>query len=146
VSISLESLMRDSAIDGPRPSATTELLSFLVVGGTAAACFAGLSAVMIDSRTGMPDWVVSALCYVAMIFPAYLAHRRFSFRSKAPHGVALPRYVAVQMSAIVLATIFSFVCYGIFGMPTLAAALVVTVLTSGVNFVVLRFWAFAIAR
>jgi len=146
LSISPEILMRDSIADTPRPSVATELVAFLLVGGLAALCFAGLSAVMVGLRTGIPNWVMSALCYAAMILPAYLAHRQFSFRSNLPHGTALPRYVAVQFSAITLATIFSFICYGVFGMPTLAAALVVTGLTSAVNFVVLRLWAFTVPR
>lgn len=146
MSTSLESLMRDTIIDRPGPSVTTELFSFLVVGGTMAACFAALSTVMIDLRTGVADWVMSALCYAVMIAPAYLAHRRFSFRSSAPHAIALPRYVAVQISAICLAAIFSFVCYGVFGMAALPAALVIAALTAGVNFVVLRVWAFAVVR
>ena len=42
-----------------------------------------------------------------------------------------------------LATLFSFVAYGIVGLPTLSAAIVVTILTSGINFLILRRWAFA---
>ncbi|MDP1732493.1 MAG: GtrA family protein [Devosia sp.] len=138
--------MDDLLVDTPRSSAAAELVSFLIVGGLAAICFVGLSTLMIGLRSGIQDWVMSVLCYAAMIVPVYVAHRRFSFRSSLPHGVALPRYVAVQLSAVALAAVFSFVCYGIFGMPALAAALVVTALTSGVNFLVLRLWAFATTR
>lgn len=146
MSISLESLVRDSAIEQPQTSAVTELLSFLFVGGIAAIAFVGLSTVMIDLGTGLPDWIMSALCYAAFIIPVYLAHRRLSFRSAAPHGVALPRYIAVQLGALVLAAIFSFVCYNMLGMATAAAGLAVICLTSGVNFAVLRLWAFASGR
>jgi putative flippase GtrA len=139
----LENPLDDSATDTPRPSAAAELVPFVIVGGLGAACFVGLSTLMIGLRSGIPDWVVSALCYAAMIVPVYLAHRRFSFRSNLPHGVALPRYVAVQLGAIALAAIFSYVSYDIFGMPALAAAMVVVALTSGVTFLVLRIWAFA---
>lgn len=143
LSISLESLMRDSVIEAPRPSLLTELLSFLFVGGMAALCFVGLSMLMVDLKTGVPDWIVSAVCYALFIIPVYLAHRRISFRSQAPHAVALPRYVAVQLSALILATFFSYICYSVLGMQTGAAALLVIVLTSGVNFIVLKVWAFA---
>jgi putative flippase GtrA len=91
----------------------------------------------------MPAWVVSAGCYALFIVPVYLAHRRLSFHSQMPHAVALPRYVAVQASALALASLFSFVCYGLIGMPSALAAVVVICLTSGVNFVVLKLWAFA---
>jgi putative flippase GtrA len=143
MSVSLESLMRDSAIEAPRPSPAAEVFSFLFVGGIAALCFIGLSMLMIDLKTGLPNWVVSALCYAAFIVPVYLAHRAYSFRSHAPHAVALPRYVAVQFSALTLAAIFSYVCYNLLGLETAAAAFVVIGLTSGVNFIVLKLWAFA---
>ncbi|MEO8883262.1 MAG: GtrA family protein, partial [Devosia sp.] len=78
------------------------------------------------------------------IGPVYLAHRRFSFRSDTPHGHALPRYVGVQLCALLLASIFSYIAYSVFGLPAFWAAIVVTGLISSVNFVVLRLWAFAI--
>lgn len=143
MSISLQSLMRDTALDTPRPTLLAELLSFLLVGAGAALCFMGLSMLMIGLRTGIPDWIVSAFCYALFIVPVYLAHRRVSFRSDVPHAVALPRYVAVQLSALCLAALFSFVCYTLLGMQTAIAAFVVIVLTSGVNFIVLKLWAFA---
>jgi putative flippase GtrA len=143
MSVSLESLMRDSIVEAPRATLLTELISFLLVGGLAALCFIGLSMLMIDLGTGVPDWIVSALCYAVFIVPVYLAHRRVSFRSNAPHSVALPRYVAVQLSALTLASGFSYVCYSLLGMQTATAALLVIVLTSGVNFAVLKLWAFA---
>jgi putative flippase GtrA len=142
----LESRATDSAVKTPRPAVLTELVLFLVVGGLAALCFAWLSATMIEQRTGLPDWVVSALCYAAFIGPVYLAHRLLAFRSDVPHAVALPRYIAVQLSALTLASIFSYVCYSVIGLPTVAAAAVVIGLTSAVNFVVLRLWAFAVRR
>jgi putative flippase GtrA len=143
MSLSLESLMRDSAIEASRPSLAAEIFSFLLVGGMAALCFVGLSMLMIDLRTGLPDWIVSALCYAAFIVPVYLAHRAYSFRSKTPHRVALPRYIAVQLSALFLAAIFSYVCYNVLGIQTASAAFLVIGLTSAVNFVVLKAWAFA---
>ncbi len=143
MSQSLESLMRESAIEAPRPGLAAATVSFLLVGGIAALCFIGLSMLMIGLRTGIPDWIVSALCYAAMIVPAYLAHRAYSFRSKMPHAVALPRYIAVQLSALALSALFSYICYDLIGMQTAVAAFLVIGLTSGVNFVVLRIWAFA---
>ena len=143
MSLSLESLMRDTAIEAPRPSLAAEVFSFLFVGGMAALCFVGLSMLMIDLKTGLPDWVISALCYAAFIVPVYLAHRAYSFRSRAPHAVALPRYITMQLSALSLAAIFSYVCDKLLGLETAAAAFVVIGLTSGVNFIVLKLWAFA---
>jgi hypothetical protein len=60
-----------------------------------------------------------------------------------PHPVVLPRYIAVQRSALALSALFSYICYDLIGMQTAVAAFVVIGLTSGVNFVVLKIWAFA---
>jgi putative flippase GtrA len=136
-------MVRDSAVEAPRAAVLGEMVSFAAVGGTAALAFVILSAVLTSLDTGMPAWVVSAGCYALFIVPVYLAHRRLSFHSQMPHAVALPRYVAVQASALALASLFSFVCYGLIGMPSALAAVVVICLTSGVNFVVLKLWAFA---
>jgi putative flippase GtrA len=125
------------------PPATVQFLWFLFVGGAGAIGFVTLSALAIGLRTGVPDWLVSALCYAAMIAPVYLAHRRLSFRSEVPHGRALPRYLLVQLGGLSLAATFSYLAYGVLAMPTIAAAALVTALTAGVNFLVLRLWAFA---
>ena len=143
MSQSLESLMRDRALDAPRNPVALQLLSFLAIGMAAAIGFVGLSSLMVALIAFVPSWIVSALCYAVFVLPVYLLHRRFTFASDAPHSHALPRYVAVQVTALVLATIFSYIAYGTLGLPAPLAALLVIGLTSGVNFVVLRAWAFA---
>lgn len=135
------------ATDGPRRvarrSVLLDLVSFVAVGGTAALAFAGVSSTLIALGTGVPDWIVSVLCYSGFIGPVYLAHRYLSFRSATPHRTALPRYLAVQASAIALSAVFSYVSYRVLQLPGMSAALLVIGLTSGVNFVVLKLWAFA---
>lgn len=143
--MSFEDLRADGAAE-TRPSAAGQIAAFVMVGGTAAICFAGLSSLLINLHTGAPDWVVSVVCYAAFIVPVYLAHRRLSFRSAAPHAMALPRYIAVQMLALMLAAMLSFVFYDVFRVQALAAALLVIGLTSALNFMILRAWAFAVAR
>lgn len=143
MSHSLESLMRDSALEAPRNLVAVQLLSFLAIGMAAAIGFVGLSSLMIALVTFVPNWIVSAACYALFVVPVYLLHRRFTFASDAPHRHALPRYVAVQVIALALATVFSYIAYGTLGLPAPLAALLVIGLTSGVNFVVLRAWAFA---
>ena len=70
-------------------------------------------------------------------------HRRFSFQSDVSHWQALPRYMSVQGMALVLAALFSYVVHGVLNLPTVFASMLVITLTSGVNFMVLRSWAFA---
>ncbi|WP_323016004.1 GtrA family protein [Devosia sp.] len=142
MSTSLESLMRDMDRSAA-PPAWSGFLGFVCVGGAGALAFVALSSLFIGLGTGLADWMVNTLCYGALIVPVYSLHRRFSFHSDAPHGQAMPRYMAVQAMALGLAALFSLLIHGATAMPTPAASTLVIVLTSGVNFLVLRSWAFA---
>jgi putative flippase GtrA len=146
MSLSLESLMQGTLEPtGTRPVAR-ELLWFVAVGGSGALALAAVTTAMISLRTGVPDWAMAALCYAAFIGPVYLLHRRLSFRSDAAHRQAFPRYVAVQLSAIVLVSLFSWVCFSVLGVATAIGSVIVLGLTAGVNFAVLKLWAFATHR
>lgn len=142
MSASLQSLMREQLPAATGTPVFAQLFAFLFIGGAAAFGFIGASTAAVALFDTVPAWLVSSLCYAAFIVPVYLLHRRFSFQSGAAHARALPRYVAVQVGNLTLATLFSYVAYGIVGMPTLAAAVVVTVFTAGISFLVLRRWAF----
>lgn len=145
MSVALESLMREP----PQMRATERsgggLVSFLLIGGGAAGSFVILSSLMVALLPMVEGWIVSAACYAVFILPVYLLHRRFTFASDAAHWQALPRYVAVQMMALALAALFSFVFHGTLALPSLPAAMLVIALTSGVNYLVLKGWAFAFA-
>jgi putative flippase GtrA len=143
MSVSLESLVPDPVeLPGDRRLAA-ELLAFLFVGGSGALAFVVLSTILVEASWGPPKWLVSTLCYAVLIVPVYLLHRRFTFRSDAPHRQALPRYAGVQLMSLLLASIFSYIVYSLLGLPTPLAPVIVTGLTSGVSFTVLKFWAFA---
>lgn len=146
MSAALESLMRDIPRTAPRPSAVGSLFNFIGIGASGALAFVVLSTLLIWLDTGIADWVVNTACYASLIVPVYLLHRRYSFDSDAPHRQALPRYMAVQGVALLLAAVFSFVVHGVFAVPPVWSSVLVVGLTSGVNFVVLRSWAFAQAQ
>jgi putative flippase GtrA len=143
MSLSLESLVPDPTETLGERRLAAELLAFLMVGGTGALAFVVLSTIFVEASWGPPKWLVSTLCYAVLIVPVYLLHRRFTFRSDAPHRQALPRYAGVQLMSLLLASMFSYIAYSVFGLPTPWAPVIVTGLTSGVSFIVLKFWAFA---
>lgn len=146
MSAALESLMRDVQPVRHATPLFGGLFAFIAIGGAGAATFVLLSTGMIWLETGLDDWVVNTACYAGLILPVYLLHRRYSFDSDAPHAQALPRYMAVQAMALLLAAAFSFVAHGVLAIPTMLASMLVIALTSGVNFMVLRGWAFARAQ
>lgn len=141
-----ESLVRDPLPSEPVGRRGGEIVSFILIGGGAAIAFILLSSLMIGLLPTIEAWMVSAACYAGTIVPVYLLHRRYTFASDASHWQALPRYFVVQMMALSLATLFGFVFHGTLALPSLPAAVLVTLLTSGINFVVLRSWAFAFER
>ncbi|MEO5807806.1 GtrA family protein [Devosia sp.] len=143
MNVALQSLMPDTRSEPAGRTVLEGLLLFVGIGAGAAFGFVVLSNLMLALPTGLANWLVSALCYAEFIVPVYLMHRRFSFDSSAPHYQALPRYVAVQAMALLLATAFSYLVYGMLVVPTLVASMLVIALTSGVNFIILRTWAFA---
>lgn len=145
MSAALQSLMTEAPRMRPGAPLFSGMLAFLVVGGAGAAAFVVLSTMMIWLDTGFASWSVNAACYAVLIGPVYLLHRRYSFQSDASHRQALPRYMAVQGMALLLAALFSYLIHGM-TMPTLFASMLVIALTSGVNFMVLRSWAFARAQ
>lgn len=146
MSLALQSLMRDAPIPQSAEPRGGGVWSFMLIGGGAAASFIMLSSVLVGLLPMVDGWVVNAACYAAFIVPVYLLHRRFTFASDAEHWQALPRYFAVQMLALLLATLFGFILYGTMSLPSLPAAVLVIVLTSGVNYLVLKGWAFAFER
>ena len=146
MSAALQSLMRDVPPSRARAPLFSGLVAFIAIGAAGAAAFVVLSTALIWLDTGIEDWVVNAAAYAALIVPVYALHRRDSFDSDAPHSQALPRYMAVQGMALLLAALFSFVVHGVLAVPTLFASILVIGLTSGVNFMVLRSWAFARAQ
>lgn len=143
MSAALFSMMPDAS---PQPATGPSLIgqaaAFAFIGGAGAAGFVLLSTIA-AAVTGAPSSGLNALCYAAMIVPVYLAHRRFSFQSELPHSHALPRYVGVQVMAMALVTLFSYIVYSRLGLTSVLGTVLVIGLTSGLNFVVLRFWAFA---
>lgn len=143
MSASLQSLMMSQIGDAPRGALVRDLLSFLLIGAGAALSFVALSMLAVGLLPMLPSWLVSALCYAGFVLPVYLLHRRFSFRSSTAHARALPRYAVVQLCGIGVAAMFSWLAYGIVGLPTIVAALTVIGVTSALNFAVLRLWAFA---
>ena len=146
MNVALESLMPAYPENGAVHPVGGEVLMFFVIGAIAAASFVAVSTALIWVLPMVESWLVSTLCYAGFIVPVYLLHRRFSFGSEVPHGQARPRYIAVQMIALALATMFSFLLHGTFALPSLMAGILVIVLTSGLNYLVLRAWAFNFER
>jgi len=142
MSAALHSLMFEAPRPLPARAPGGGVLPFIGIGAGGAAAFVVLSSLLVWLHTGYADWLVSTVSYAVLIVPVYLLHYRFSFASDADHRQALPRYLAVQFSALCLATVFGLMLHNTMAMPAPLASSLVIVLTSAVNYLVLRGWAF----
>jgi putative flippase GtrA len=70
---------------------------FAVIGLISTAIYAILT-LLGESWLEWPIPLVSALAYMAGMVWSYLGHRHFTFASRQPHGVAIPRFI--QLSAL----------------------------------------------
>lgn len=135
--------MADHPQIADRRAAARDLFAYVFVGGTAALLYVFASKFLLGLNLPLADWLVGGLLYGAFVPLVYLAHRLISFRSDAPHAYALPRYVAVQAAALMVASGMSFLAYHVLDLQAgLGSALVIFV-TSAFSFVALRGWAFA---
>lgn len=146
MSAALESLMREPVMVGSPDRQGGGIFTFLLIGGGAALSFVVLSSFMVTLLPMLDAWLVSTACYAVFILPVYLLHRRYTFASDTAHSEALPRYVMVQIMALVLASFFSFVFHDMLALASLPSAVLVVILSSAVNYLVLKGWAFVSTR
>ncbi len=128
-----------------RDRLATGLLRFLAIGTGAIALYVLISEVLTPRFADLPAVLLPAVVFAALVAPTYLLHRRFAFFSDAPQAGAFTRYATVQIAVLLVAAAFSFLAHGAIGAPHLGTGLLVFFLTVGVNFSILRRWAFASA-
>jgi putative flippase GtrA len=129
-----------------RPTVLRQGAGFVAVGGLSMVGFILVSTLALGANTGLPDWLVSSLCYAGFVGPAYLAHRRFAFRSAKSHSRALPRYVGVQVIATALASLLSVLASSVIGLPPLLGSVAIAGIVAANSFILSRFWVFAAKR
>jgi putative flippase GtrA len=78
------------------------LILFIAVGGTAALAFILICTLLSDVFGARPA-VASLIGYGVAIPPVYWAQKAITFRSRAFHRVAFPKYLTVQVIGNVLA-------------------------------------------
>jgi putative flippase GtrA len=123
-------------------TALGRVLRFTVVGLGAMAAYAVL--VTLFSTLGLqPHWLASGLAYAIAAIWSYIGHRRFSFRSDAPHAVAGPRFAVVTLTGQALAIAIPAVVADFAGYPTHVATLAVCLICPAVSFVLNNSFVFA---
>jgi putative flippase GtrA len=130
----------------PQDAATIRrLVRFTAVGLLAMAAYA----VIVTALTvaGLrPAWLASGLAYALAAVWSYVGHRRFSFRSGAPHSVSGPRFALVTVTGQGLAVAIPALMTDLAGLPQLAATLAVCVVCPAASFLLNSRYVFADVR
>jgi putative flippase GtrA len=119
-------------------------LRFLVTGTSAAGFFFVLSASLVGA--GLPPFGGTLLAYAVTVGLTYTAQQAWTFRGRARHLEAFPRYLAVQVGCGLLSALLARTLVGLFGLPPLPMAAITTVASSAVSYLLSRYWVFAAAR
>jgi putative flippase GtrA len=126
----------------PDSAAIGRLLRFTAVGLAAMAAYAVL--VTLLSAVGLsPQWLASGAAYALAAVWSYIGHRRFSFRSDAPHAVAGPRFVVVTLTGQALAIAIPAAITDLAGYPGHLATILVCLICPGVSFILNSSFVFA---
>jgi putative flippase GtrA len=121
------------------------LVRFTFVGLGAMAAYAVV--VTLLTLAGVrPQWLASGLAYAIAAIWSYVGHRRFSFRSDAPHAVAGPRFVIVTLTGQALAIAIPATMTDFGGWPSHAATLAVCIVCPAVSFILNSSFVFADRR
>jgi putative flippase GtrA len=114
-------------------AAIGRLLRFTAVGLTAMAAYAVIVTALAAFGVG-PQWLASGCAYAIAAVWSYAGHRRFSFRSDAPHAVAGPRFVIVTLAGQALAIAIPAVITDLAGHPGHVATVLVCLICPAVSF------------
>jgi putative flippase GtrA len=121
--------------------ALRSLIRFIGVGAAGAAGYV-LLASLLNSAGLQPAG--ASLCGYAMMIPlVYPAQRRIAFRSNEPHLKAFPKYVATQLFGLQLSGLLPYLASFGPSLPPTAIFAALSIAIAGLNFLLLKFWAFA---
>jgi putative flippase GtrA len=118
------------------------LARFTMVGLAAMAAYA----VIVTGLTALglrPAWLASGTAYALAAVWSYVGHRRFSFRSDAPHQAAGPRFVAATAAGQALAVAIPAAVADFGGWPAAYATAAVCVVCPAVSFVLNNWFVFS---
>lgn len=117
------------------------LIRFGIVGLATAALYAAVVAAGL-AWLSLPLAAAGALGYALAVPLNYLAHKRFTFRSDAAHGSALPRFCAVFCWGFTVNTVILHVARDLPTLGKLAAQAGAIVLMSGSTYAAMSLWVF----
>ena len=119
-----------------------KFMRFAIVGASSAAIYFFIVWYLLES-TSLSMFSSSLIGYVLVVGATYLAQRNWTFRSKAPFGQSLAKYVGVQVLCMLITAGLSQFFATLLSLVPLHASLLSTLITSLISFVLNLFWVFA---
>ena len=117
----------------------SETVRFILTGGGAACLFYILTFGFV--RAGAPPFAGTATAYGIAFVASYTTQHAWTFKGRQAHARALPRYLAAQIvSATLAATLAHLLATR--GAPTAWMALGSTAASSGLSYMLSRYWVF----
>lgn len=126
-----------------RAALTDRTVRFLITGGGAAVLFYALTFGFV--RAGAPPFTGTLAAYAVAFVASYTVQRAWTFSGQHDHRHALPRYLAAQIGAALVASAVSRAAAHA-GVAPASMALASTLVGSACGFVLSRYWVFADRR
>ncbi len=133
----------EAAQNAHRDSAHRDLvqkLKFVAVGAASTAIYLAIAIALSDF---FPLPVASGLAYFVSASFSYLGQRRFTFRSRKVHRIAVPRFLVVAACGLLLSIAVPKLAAWIGSPPPFAVFGTVVVLVMLFSFVMQKFWVFS---
>lgn len=119
-----------------------QFVSFLMVGGLATALQYLILIALV--QLGSADVVMaSSIGFAISAIFNYLLNRRMTFRSSRAHTQALPRFMVVACTGLILNALCLSLLHDQVGLHYLIAQVIATIVTLVWNFVLNRLWTFS---
>jgi len=115
--------------------------SYVVVGLVAALVFMGLGK-LLRTHFGFAMVLAAAISFIASLFPAYIGHRRFTFRSAGAKSAELPRFLASNLLCFGLTLASTQFFATKLGLPDLVALALTSLVVPIFNFLLLSCFVF----
>lgn len=119
-----------------------QVIRFVIIGGVATSVQYAILIVLVRFASSEPV-VASTIGFAISAVLNYLANRRFTFRSRARHGDAVPRFVLVALVGLLINASILAVLHDAMGLHYLVAQVAATGATLMWNFWFNRIWTFA---
>jgi putative flippase GtrA len=114
---------------------------FIIIGAAGAGAYVVLSSIL--HVLGLPAWIASLASYLFLLPAVYLAQRNIAFESRASHLSSFPKYVAIQTVGLTLSAVVPYQLAQSNQVPATVVFGLAAIVIALVNFILVKYWAFA---